>query len=113
MYRQADAAGSFDDGIAEVLVIHFGGEDRLPVVAALDDVLRLAGDDVAGQAGHGGLLGWAGDGSLALSVKWCLTPFISFMQQDSIQMDPGAAGHGGISHSFIKRATTLTDVRLE
>ncbi len=54
MYRQAEAAGSFDDGIAEVLVVGLGGEDHLAVVAALDDVLRLAGDDVAGQAGHGG-----------------------------------------------------------
>lgn len=30
------------------------GKDRLPVVAAQDDVLWTARDEVAGQAGHGG-----------------------------------------------------------
>jgi hypothetical protein len=42
----------FDHRIAKELVIHFSGEDRLPVIAALDNVLRLTGDDLAGKTGH-------------------------------------------------------------
>ena len=33
-----------------------GEEDRLPAIAALGDVMRDAGDDDAGEAGHSGRL---------------------------------------------------------
>ena len=49
---EAKTSGGFDDGITEELVIGLGSKDNLPVIAALDDVLRLAGDNVAGEAGH-------------------------------------------------------------
>jgi hypothetical protein len=35
-----------------VTVVGFGAKDGLPVVAALDDVLRLAGDDITGESSH-------------------------------------------------------------
>lgn len=44
-----------DQGIAEALIVCLGGEDDLAVVATLDDVLGLAGDDVAGESGHEGV----------------------------------------------------------
>jgi hypothetical protein len=40
-------------GISKVLLIRFGSKNHLAVVAALDDVLRLAGYDIAGKTGHG------------------------------------------------------------
>lgn len=43
---------SFNQRIAQELVIRLGGKDDLPVIAALDDVLRLARDDVAGESGR-------------------------------------------------------------
>lgn len=42
----------FDQRIAKELVIRLGRKDRLAVIAALDDVLRLTGDDVTGKSGH-------------------------------------------------------------
>ncbi len=45
-----------DTIFSEELVVAVSGKNGLAVVAALDDVLRLAGDDVAGQAGQGDLL---------------------------------------------------------
>jgi len=35
------------------LVIRLGGKNQLSVIAALDDVLRLAGDHVTGKSRHG------------------------------------------------------------
>jgi hypothetical protein len=52
VYLQAMFAGRTHKGIAEELVIRIGGEDDLPIIAALDDVLGLAWHDVAGKAGH-------------------------------------------------------------
>ena len=39
----------FDQGSAKELVIRFSGKDRLTIIAAREDVLGLAGDDVAGE----------------------------------------------------------------
>jgi len=46
--------GSFDQGVAEELVVRLCGEDHLAVVAPLDDVLRLTGDDITRKAGDRG-----------------------------------------------------------
>jgi hypothetical protein len=43
---------SVDERVAKELDVVIVGEDCLPIVAALDDVLRLAGDDDARKAGH-------------------------------------------------------------
>ena len=45
-----------EEGIAKKLIVRVSGKDRLPIIAALDDVLRLAADNVAGKTGHGSLL---------------------------------------------------------
>ena len=37
----------------EQLVVRIRGKDHLPIVAPLDDVLRLAGESVARKASHG------------------------------------------------------------
>ena len=42
----------FHQGVAEELVVRVGSKDDLAVIAALDDVLGLAGNNVAGKAGH-------------------------------------------------------------
>lgn len=39
--------------IAEELIVCGGCKNNLTVIAALDDVLRLTGDDVTGKASHG------------------------------------------------------------
>jgi len=53
MNRQFVLVRRLDQGVAEELVIGVGGKYRLAVVAALDDVLRLAGNDETGKACHG------------------------------------------------------------
>jgi len=53
MNGEAKPSSRFDQGIPKELVIRFSGKDHLTVIAALDDVLRLAGDDVARKASHG------------------------------------------------------------
>jgi hypothetical protein len=45
--------GSLDQGVAEKLVIGISRENHLTVVAALDDVLGLTGNNVTGKASHG------------------------------------------------------------
>jgi hypothetical protein len=47
-----------DQVIAEELIVRPGSKDRLAVIAALDDVLRLAGDDVAGKSAMGKGMEW-------------------------------------------------------
>jgi len=42
----------FNKGVAEGLVVSLGGKNNLAVIAALDDVLGLAGYDVTGKTGH-------------------------------------------------------------
>jgi hypothetical protein len=55
MDRESVLKRSLDERVAEKLIVRLGGKDCLEVVAALDVVLRLAGDDVAGETGHGPL----------------------------------------------------------
>ena len=43
----------FDQDVAEELKVGFGGKDHLSVVAPLDNVLRLTGNHVSREAGHG------------------------------------------------------------
>jgi hypothetical protein len=50
MDRQPVPRRRLHQRIAEERVIHLGGKYRLTVIAALDDVLRLAGNDVTGKA---------------------------------------------------------------
>ena len=50
MNGKAKPACGFDDGITKKLVVVVSDEYVLAIVTALDDVLRLAGDDVAGKA---------------------------------------------------------------
>ena len=50
--RQPMLGGRLDQGIAKELVVRLCGKDRLAVIAALDDVLRLTGNDVTGKARH-------------------------------------------------------------
>jgi hypothetical protein len=56
MHLQPKAPGRFHQRIAEKHKILVAGEDSLAVIAALDDVLRLTGDDVAGETCHWGIL---------------------------------------------------------
>jgi hypothetical protein len=51
--RKAVLERGLDQRVAKELIVRLGGKDGLAVVAALDDVLGLAGDDVAGKTGHG------------------------------------------------------------
>jgi hypothetical protein len=51
--RQTVLDCRLDQGIAEELIVRIRGEDHLPIVAPLDDMLRLAGESVAGNASHG------------------------------------------------------------
>ena len=53
--REAVLELRLDQRVAKELIVRLGGKDRLAIIAALDDVLRLAGDDVAGKTGHGGV----------------------------------------------------------
>jgi hypothetical protein len=50
--RKAMFGGSIYQRVAEKLKVGLAREDHLAVIAALDDVLRLARNDVAGQTGH-------------------------------------------------------------
>ena len=52
VYGKSIAAGGFNQSVAEELIVRLGGKYYLPVVAALDDVLRLARNDVTGKTGH-------------------------------------------------------------
>ena len=54
MNGQAMLIGRFYQDITKELIVGFIGKDRLPVVAALDDVLWLTGNGIARKAGHGG-----------------------------------------------------------
>jgi hypothetical protein len=47
---QTVLAGGFHQRIAKEPIVRLRGKNSLPVVTALDDVLRLAGNDVAGEA---------------------------------------------------------------
>ena len=44
--------GRFHKGVAEELVVRLRGKNRLPVVASLDNVLRLTGYDITSKASH-------------------------------------------------------------
>ena len=48
MDRQAMLFRGFDQGIAKKLIVGLRRKNGLSVIAALDDMLRLAGDDIAG-----------------------------------------------------------------
>jgi hypothetical protein len=49
MNRQTKPPCRLDQCIAKELIVRVGSENGLPVVAALDDVLRLTGDDESGR----------------------------------------------------------------
>lgn len=53
MNGEAKPSSRFDQGVSKELVIRFSGKDRLTVIAALDDVLGLAGEDVARKVSVG------------------------------------------------------------
>jgi hypothetical protein len=65
--REAVLERSLDQGITKELIVRLGGKDGLAVVAALDDVLRLAGEDVAGKTGYGGMRKWGSARSIVLN----------------------------------------------
>ena len=50
--RKPESPGRFDKGITKKLKVVVADKNSLTIVAALDDVLRLAGDHVAGKACH-------------------------------------------------------------
>ncbi len=52
MNRQAKPPCRLHQCIAKELIVRFGSENGLAVIAALDDVLRLTGDDESGETGH-------------------------------------------------------------
>ena len=54
--------------IQQRLVVQPGSKNRLAVVTALDDVVRVARDGEAGEAGHGEQSGYLHHGN------WNLTP---------------------------------------
>ena len=55
--------GRLNQRIAEILVVRVRGKDDLSVVAALDEVLRLPRNDVAGKARHDELDSGGQDGA--------------------------------------------------
>ncbi len=55
----AEAAAGFAEPVAIESIVALLEEDALPPVAALGDVMRQAGNDGAGDAGHGRRLAWA------------------------------------------------------
>lgn len=48
MNGEAKPFSRFDQGISKESVIRFSDKDLLTIITALNDVLRLSGDDVAG-----------------------------------------------------------------
>ena len=52
MNRQPKPPCRLDQRIAKELIVRICCENSLPIVAALNDMLRLTGDDEAGEAGH-------------------------------------------------------------
>ena len=52
MARLAILLRRFDQGITKEPIVGLGAKNGLTVIAALNDVLRLTGNDVAGKAGH-------------------------------------------------------------
>jgi hypothetical protein len=59
MDRQTMLLCRFNQSLAKKPIIRVRGKDYLPVVVTLDEVLWLAGDDLSGKTGHGGL--WNGE----------------------------------------------------
>ena len=53
MNLQTVRVSGLNQGFAKDLVVRINRKDVLMIVAALDDVLRLAGNDDSGKAGHG------------------------------------------------------------
>ena len=53
MNRQTVRSGGLNQRVAKKLVVGIGTEHHLSIVTALDDVLRLTGDDDTRKAGHG------------------------------------------------------------
>lgn len=52
--RHAEFLRVVSQQVEQRLVVRGGRENRLPVVAALDDVVRVAGECEAGKTGHEG-----------------------------------------------------------
>ena len=52
MHRHIAGFGVFSEQVQQELAVGVGGEDRLPVVAALNQVVRVARDRETGKAGH-------------------------------------------------------------
>ena len=53
MDRQPVLGRSLDQRITKELKIRIGRKYRLPIIATLDDLLRLSGYDETGKTGHG------------------------------------------------------------
>ena len=53
MNLQTVRVSGLNRSFAKDLVVRINRKDVLAIVAALDDVLRLAGNDDSGKAGHG------------------------------------------------------------
>jgi hypothetical protein len=54
MDSQIVLAGGLNQSITKELIVRIGGKNDLPVIATLDGVLRLAGNDVARETCHRG-----------------------------------------------------------
>ena len=52
MNLQTVRVSGLNQGVTKELVGRINRKDALAIVAALDDVLRLAGNDDSGKAGH-------------------------------------------------------------
>jgi hypothetical protein len=52
MDRQTMGGGSRDQGVAKKLVVRIGSKDSLPIIAALNDVLRLTWNNEARETRH-------------------------------------------------------------
>ena len=58
---QAMFVGGFNQYAPKQPIVRLGGKDGLPVIAPLDDVLRLTGNDIAGKSRHDGSSGGFGE----------------------------------------------------
>jgi len=63
-----------DQGPTKKAVVRVSAKDGLPVIAALNDVLRLARNDVAGETRHGA--GYRGTGGKKPSTNIMSDPFL-------------------------------------
>ena len=78
MDRQTLLGGRLDPGPTKKPLVRVSAKEGLPVMAALNDVLRLARNDAAGETRHGAC--YSGTGGVKPSTTIMSAPFYLFMR---------------------------------